>query len=146
MATIRTAVQLYDGMTGPIKSIVKVMGTCISSFEAMQTASDHAGDTGSLIQARAELTKVAGQIEEIENNINHSAQAQRRVTNEMDNSSAAADGLWSKVKGIAASIGGIMALQKVLGLSDQMAGTEARLSLIVDDGGSVKALEKKIME
>jgi len=39
----------------------------------------------------------------------------------------------------------MMGLSRLVGLSDELAGTRARLNLIVDDGGSVADLEKKIM-
>jgi tape measure domain-containing protein len=53
--------------------------------------------------------------------------------------------LWGKLKGIAATVGGLAAAKKIIGISDDLASTRARLNLIVDDGGSVSELEKKIM-
>ena len=38
MATIKTAISLYDGVTGPMRSMVKVMDTVISGCD---TAFDH---------------------------------------------------------------------------------------------------------
>ena len=57
----------------------------------------------------------------------------------------ARSGLLRKFGGIAATIGGMMGLSRLVGLSDELAGTKARLNLIVDDGGSVSDLERKIM-
>ena len=42
-------------------------------------------------------------------------------------------------------MGGLAAAKKIIGISDDLASTRARLNLIVDDGGSVSELEKKIM-
>lgn len=53
--------------------------------------------------------------------------------------------MWGKLKGIAATVGGLAAAKKIIGISDDLASTRARLNLIVDDGGSVSELEKKIM-
>ena len=50
-----------------------------------------------------------------------------------------------QIKNIAVAVGGLAATKKILGLSDTLASTKARLNLIVDDGGSVNELEKKIM-
>ena len=50
-----------------------------------------------------------------------------------------------KVKGIVTTLAAGAGAKAVLGLSDQLASSSARLSLIVDDGGSVDALEQKIM-
>ena len=50
-----------------------------------------------------------------------------------------------QIKNIAVAAGGLTAIKKLVDLSDSMASTRARLNLIVDDGGSVADLEKKIM-
>ena len=59
MATIRTAIALYDGVTGPLKSMHKAMSIVLNSFEAMQRASGNAIDTASLQQAREELARAS---------------------------------------------------------------------------------------
>ena len=76
----------------------------------------------------------------------------RRCFSEMAEDSRAAgrsvDTLASKIKGIgaaAAAMAGLGAIKKLAQLSDEMASTDARLNLIVDDGGSVDALKSKIM-
>ena len=51
----------------------------------------------------------------------------------------------NKLKGIAATVGGLAATKKIVGISDNLASTRARLNLLVDDGGSVDELEQKIM-
>ena len=39
MATIRTAIQMYDGMSPALRSITNAMNIAISSFETMQATS-----------------------------------------------------------------------------------------------------------
>jgi tape measure domain-containing protein len=53
--------------------------------------------------------------------------------------------LWGKVKTLVATLAAGAGLNKLIGLSDQMTSTTARLSFLVDDGGSVDELEAKIM-
>ena len=48
MATIRTAIQVQDRMTVPLRSITNALNITISSFEAMQRASSNAIDTSSI--------------------------------------------------------------------------------------------------
>jgi len=50
-----------------------------------------------------------------------------------------------KVKTLVATLAAGAGLNKLIGLSDQMTSTTARLSFLVDDGGSVDELEAKIM-
>lgn len=145
MATIRTAIALYDGVTGPLKSMHKAMSIVLNSFEAMQRASGNAVDTASLRQAREELARAGAALNNIEDSIRNDEEAQRRFNQRIRDVDTAAGGLWDKLKGIAMTVGSLAALQKIIGLSDELSSTKARLNLLVDDGGSVDALEKKIM-
>ena len=145
MATIRTALQVYDGMTRPLQSIHRATSILINSFESMQRVSGNAIDTSSIQEAREELARAGAAFDEIEENIREAGNQQDRFNRRIRDGTTAADGLWGKLKGIAATVGGLAATKKILGLSDTLASTKARLNLIVDDGGSVGELEKKIM-
>lgn len=52
--------------------------------------------------------------------------------------------IWQRIKGYIGAAGAAFGLSKLEGLSDTLAGNKARLELIVDDGGSVDELNKKI--
>lgn len=52
--------------------------------------------------------------------------------------------VWQHIKGYIGAAGAAFSLSKLVGLSDTLAGNKARLELIVDDGGSVDELNKKI--
>lgn len=52
--------------------------------------------------------------------------------------------VWRRIKGYIGAAGAAFSLSKLVGLSDTLAGNKARLELIVDDGGSVDELNKKI--
>ncbi len=145
MATIKTAISLYDGVTGPMRSMVKVMDTVITGFERMGAASNSAVNVGEMMSARAELTKLSGQLDTIESSITSANDRQKQLNQSFRNGTSAADGLLQKVKNLAVAYGGTQAVSKLVGLSDQLTGTKARLNFLVDDGGSVAELEQKIM-
>ena len=145
MATIRTAIALYDGVTAPLKSMHKAMNIVLNSFEAMQRASGNAVDTSSIREAREELARAGAAFDSIEENIREAGNQQDRFNRRIRDGTTAADGMWRKLKGVAATVGGLAAVKQIIGVSDNLASTKARLNLIVDDGGSVAALEKKIM-
>lgn len=145
MATIRTAIALYDGVTAPLQAMHKAMNIVLNSFEAMQRASGNSVDTSAIREAREELARAGAAFDEIEENIREAGNQQDRFNRRIGDGTTAADGLRGKLKGIAATVGGLAATKKILGLSDTLASTKARLNLIVDDGGSVEELEKKIM-
>lgn len=145
MATIKTAIALYDGVTAPLQAMHKAMNIVLNSFEAMQRASGNSVDVSSIQEAREELARAGAAFDSIEQNIRDAGNQQDRFNRKIKDGTTAADGLWSKLKGIAATVGGLAAAKKIIGISDDLASTRARLNLIVDDGGSVSELEKKIM-
>lgn len=145
MATIKTAIALYDGVTAPLQAMHKAMNIVLNSFEAMQRASGNSVDVSSIQEAREELARAGAAFDSIEQNIRDAGNQQDRFNRRIRDGTTAADGLWGKLKGIAATVGGLAAAKKIIGISDDLASTRARLNLIVDDGGSVSELEKKIM-
>lgn len=145
MATIRTAIALYDGVTAPLQAMHKAMNIVLNSFEAMQRASGNSVDVSSIQEAREELARAGAAFDSIEQNIRDAGNQQDRFNRRIRDGTTAADGLWGKLKGIAATVGGLAAAKKIIGISDDLASTRAKLNLIVDDGGSVSELEKKIM-
>lgn len=159
MATIRSQMVLNDQVTGVLKNITRALDITLHSFEQMQDASANAVDVRLLNQARAGLGEVNLAVREMEENYRRAAQQEQQVTRNIRQSTQAEqqlnasirggndalDDMVGKVKNLAATIGASVGLKKLIELSDQMTSTTARLNFIVDDGGSVKALEAKIM-
>jgi tape measure domain-containing protein len=120
----------------------------INSFESMQRVSGNAIDTSSIQEAREELARAGAAFDEIEENIREAGNQQDRFNRRIRDGTTAADGLWGKLKGIAATVGGLAAAKKLLNISDQFSNTNARLNnamINFDDGGSLTDLEKKVM-
>lgn len=145
MGTIRTAIALYDGVTSPLQSMHKAMGVVLNTFESMQQASGRAVDTTAIREAREEWAKAGTAFDAIEENIRNANNEQQKFNNSIRGGNNSANGLLSTIKKIAVAAGGIAGINKVLNISDKLASTKARLNLLVDDGGSVEALEQKIM-
>ena len=159
MATIRSQMVLNDRVTGVLKNITRALDITLHSFEQMQDASANAVDVRLLNQARAGLGEVNLAVREMEENYRRAAQQEQQVTRNIRQSTQAEqqlnasirggndalDDMVGKAKNLAATIGASVGLKKLIELSDQMTSTTARLNFIVDDGGSVEALEAKIM-
>lgn len=148
MATIRTAIALYDGVTSPLRNMQKAMGIVLNSFESMQRASSNAVDVSAIQEAREELARAETAFDSIEQNIRDANDQQQRFNRSIRDGSSAADGLWQKMKEIAATVGGMIGLKQALGTSDQLTQTNARLNnalIKFDDGGSIEELEAKVM-
>lgn len=159
MATIRSQMVLNDQVTGVLKNITRALDITLHSFEQMQDASANAVDVRLLNQARAGLGEVNLAVREMEENYRRAAQQEQQVTRNIRQSTQAEqqlnasirggndalDGMLGKVKTRVATLAAGAGLNKLIGLSDQMTSTTARLSFLVDDGGSVDELEAKIM-
>ncbi|MDS1029162.1 tape measure protein [Bacillota bacterium LX-D] len=146
MATIRTAIQVYDGMTPGLRSITNALNMTISSFEALQSASHNAVDTASIQAARTELNRAELAFNEIEQQIREANQAQQQFNNDVRNGQGAADGLLGKLKGIAATVGAAFGAKKIIELTDSMTSTNARLDLMNDGLYTTKQLQDMILK
>ena len=145
MATIKTAIQVYDGMTRPLQAMSRGMNTLINVMETAQGTFDHGFDPTVLQQIREDIAEATAGFDQMEDHIRRADSAQGRFNDSIRDGSDNAGGLLQQIKNIAVAVGGLTALKKLVNLSDSMASTRARLNLIVDDGGSVGELEKKIM-
>lgn len=145
MATIRSQMVLNDGISGVLKRITNGLSTTLNAFEQVQRASGRAVNVTQIQAARAALAEANRDVDNMAEAYRRAAQQEEVLNKGLRNGVSAADGLLGKVKGIVTTLAAEAGAKAVLGLSDQLASSSARLSLIVDDGGSVDALEQKIM-
>lgn len=145
MATIRSQMVLNDGISGVLHKITNALDVTLNAFEQVQRASGNAVDTEVISQARRQLAGARVDIQNMADGYRRAAQEEERLNENIRSGSNLVEGMTGKVRNLVAAIGAGVGLQKLIGLSDQMTSTTARLSFIVDDGGSVDELEKKIM-
>lgn len=142
MATIKSAIALYDGVTGPLQSMHKAMNIVISSFETMQDTSGNAVNVTAIQQAREELGKAGAAFDEIENEIRQADQAQQQFNRHLGDASPAADALGNKLKGILATVASIATIKTVLdwvfenlALADTQRNAENQLRAVLANMG-----------
>lgn len=146
MATIRSQMVLNDGISGVLRKINTALNTTLNAFEQVQRASGRAVDTAQIQAARAALVEANREVDDMAEGYRRAAQQEEVLNKGLRNGTSAADGLLGKVKGIVATLAAGAGAKALLGLSDKLTSTTARLSFLVDDGGSVDELEQKIME
>ena len=145
MATIKSQMVLDDGMTRTLNHVISALNTTLNAFEQIQRASGLAFDTDEFNQARAALAGAGVEVQEMADAYQKAAIQAEKLEHNVRGSSDALDGMLGKVKTLVATLAAGAGLNKLIGLSDQMTSTTARLSFLVDDGGSVDELEAKIM-
>lgn len=146
MATIQTAIQLYDGVSAPLRSINSALNIVLDSFQAMQSAGNQAIDVSRIEQARQEVIKAGLAMDTWESSIKKASNEQNQLNNSLKAGQNQASNLMNTLKSMVGADAGIQRIQTLVGLSDRMTSTTARMNMIVDDGGSVEALEEKIMQ
>ena len=103
MATVKGALALYDGMTGPLKNIHDALNIVLNSFESVQSASENVMDVSAIQQAREELARAGATWDNIEDTIRDADRAQDDFNNRIRDGTSAADGLGNRLKGILAT-------------------------------------------
>lgn len=153
MATIQSSIALYDNFSPVLHNIMDAMNLTIAGVHEMQSSMGASMDTSTVEAAENAIRRAGAAMESLENHadsINHSVQnnerAQERFNREVRNGATASDGLLSKIKQVAGAYLTMQGIGKAIELSDTVTQTEARLSLIVDDKGSVEALQQKIFD
>ncbi|WP_438349938.1 tape measure protein [Paenibacillus sp. FA6] len=146
MATIRTAIQIQDGMSPAFRSMNTAMNVVLNSFESLQSASSQAIDTASIQTARQELAKAEIAFNSVEQEIRDADAAQQQLNKDIHNGQDAASGLASKFMQVAAVIGSVIGAKKIIELSDSVAQTTARLNLMNDGLQTTEQLQNMIFQ
>lgn len=145
MASIRSQMVLNDGISGVLRKINTALNTTLNAFEQVQRASGNAVDTAQIQAARAALVEANREVDNMAEGYRRAAQQEEVLNRGLRNGASAADGMLGRIKSLVATLAAGAGIKAILGMSDKMTSTSARLSFLVDDGGSVDALEQKIM-
>lgn len=144
MATIQTAIRLTDMMTSPMMNITQALNMTISAFESVESSANGAISGMDFDGVREKINSANIELNETIENIRRNEEAQDKFNESMNNGTKAAGGLERKILGAVGAYASLKGIEKLMNLSDTMTQTEARLSMIVDDGGSVEELEEMI--
>ena len=139
MATIRTAIQIHDGMTPAFRSMSKALNMTLSSFESLQRASSNAIDTSSIQAARAELNQAETAFNAIEQQI-------KEANTEQEKFETGSNNIMSVIKRMAVTAGTVFSVKKIIDLSDSMTSINARLNLINDGLQTTDQLQNMIFK
>lgn len=145
MATIRTSIQLNDNMSQAFNAINVAMQSTINSFEHLNHASGDAIDVSSIEIARRELARAESAFNAIERQIEEANNSQKKFNGHIREGTSAADGLFDKIIGIAATYLSLKAVGNLLTTADNIANTSARLEIMNDGLQTTIELQDKIL-
>ncbi|WP_339212915.1 tape measure protein [Solibacillus sp. FSL W8-0372] len=150
MATIRTAIQIQDGLSNTFKAMNVAMQATINSFEQLNRASGNAMDMSSIEIARRELARAEQAFDQIETQIRQADHQQGRFNNSVREGTGAANALLSKMLAIVGTYISFQAFKDLIGtavnLSDEVTNITARLSLMNDGLQTTAQLQRMIFD
>ena len=144
MGRVQATLVLNDKMSKVLGQINRAMSSVIDSFEAVQRASGRSFNTAEIAVARRELGAADAALSEMEKSYRECINKQDRLNNSIGQGTNAANSLMSKIKGIASAYLGMKAVNGLVGLSDTMTQTNARLDMMNDGKQDTAALKDMI--
>lgn len=133
MATIRTAIQIEDRLSQPIRAMHNAVSMMVNQMEAMHTASGTMFDTSTIALMRRELATAANSMNQIEQEIRAADNAQLGLNNRIRDGTGEMDGLLSKVGALIGAYLSLQGLGNLIQISDELTNTKARVQLLVED-------------
>lgn len=146
MASIKTIINIQDRMTPAFTSMNRALNIVINSFEKLQSETGHAVDTSALQSAREELARMETTMDGVEQQIKQAANQQQNFNDKVNKGGSSTDGLIKKAKGLVAAYMGLQTVGKIINVSDQMALTESKLSMINDGLQTNQQLQQMIFQ
>lgn len=133
MATIRTAIQIEDRLSQPIRAMHNAISMMVNQMESMHVASGNMFDTSTIALMRRELANAATSMNQIEQEIHAAGGAQDHLNNRIRDGTGEMDGLLGKVGALIGAYLSLQGLAKVIEISDELTNTKARVQLLVED-------------
>lgn len=149
MQGIATTIRLVDQMTAPIMSINNAINNLITGFNNVENASDINTASLDAMQHQVDMANFAAeqlnqQFSIVEDTIQQMEQGQNGFNNSVREGHGAADGLTKKLMGAVAAYASIQGVKKVLGISDELTQTTARLNMMNDGLQTTEDLQNMI--
>lgn len=132
MGRVQSSLVLNDQMSRVLGRINKAMGSVLDSFEAVQRASGRSFNTANIAAARREIGAADAALNEMEQSYRDCNNQQKQLNRHIGQGTSAAGGLLGKIKSIASAYLGMKTVTGLVGLSDTITQTDARLSMMND--------------
>lgn len=145
MASINSQLQVLDNINPALKQTNSNLAAIVGSFERLRQVSLNAMDTSGIETSHTALERIRSTIILINKNMDETKKKEEKSLSLLEAGAAAADKLFPKIGKIVKQYATMGNLKKVLNLSDSLTNSENRLSFLVEDGGSVDALQRKIL-
>ena len=133
--TYQAELQVLKQVEAEARKIIAVEGTQTAKAQDI---------IASVREQRTLVESLKNNYDNVSSSIKNAHNNQEEFNNSINTGNMNGNSLLSTVRNIVIALGGISAIKGLFNLSDEMTNNKARLSLIVDDKGSVEELQNKI--
>lgn len=144
MPGLNTSIQITDRLSPAFRTMTQSINVCLGAFADMQTATGQAVNTDAIRAAQVAMNDMNMEASRIDDELRKAATAQHQFNDSVRTGHTAAEELLGKVKAVVGAYVGMRAVSGVIGLSDEMAQTAARLNLMNDGLQTTAELQEKI--
>ncbi|MFW5651628.1 MAG: tape measure protein [Acetivibrio ethanolgignens] len=144
MPGLNTSIQITDRLSPAFRTMTQSINVCLGAFADMQTATGQAVNTDAIRAAQVAMNDMNMETSRIDDELRKAATAQHQFNDSVRTGHTAAEELLGKVKAVVGAYVGMRAVSGVIGLSDEMAQTAARLNLMNDGLQTTAELQEKI--
>ncbi|RXI46263.1 hypothetical protein DP145_06705 [Clostridium tetani] len=118
MATISASLRMFDQMTRPLQQVTQALNLTISAMDNMNNSANRdIRITNSLNTARGAIQRASVGLQELASSQDRARNNQDRINNSFNKGKNVADGLLTKVKGLASAYLGFQAIKKGIDLT-----------------------------
>jgi len=145
MAVVSNSLQLKDAMTPVLKQIVKALDSTLTAMASVDKVATREFDN-----AQNAIRRASEQVEQFRETVqstnNQGSNSQKKFTKDVADSSTQMDSLINKAKTLLATYLGFQSIKALVNLSDEYAGINSRLNLILDNNEKLDVLQEKIRQ
>jgi putative tape measure domain protein len=150
MASISTTITAVDRMSGPLRQIyqnARILRNELETIGRLSSLNNVGASMNNLTRNVVNNVNIINlQLNQVNNNIRDAFNSSvvNNFNQQVREGQSAVGGFEGKIRSLVGAYIGLRGIQKIVGLSDAMASSSAKLSVLVDDNGSVENLERKI--
>ena len=148
MATVKNAMMLYDGVTGPLQSMNNAINVVINNFGVMQQACANCVNVAAIQQVQNQLVNTGMAFVSVGKSIQDAGDQQDKLKKKVEQTTSSVSRLQKNLKAVFKKVSGLKDGKKILDISDQFTDSNVRLNnarVNFDDGGSLTELQQKVM-
>ena len=150
MASISTTITAVDRMSGPLRQIyqnARILRNELETIGRLSSLNNVGASMNNLTRNVVNNVNIINlQLNQVNNNIRDAFNSSvvNNFNQQVREGQSAVGGFEGKIRSLVGAYIGLRGIQKLVGLFDALASSSAKLSVIVDDKGSIADMDRKI--